>query len=76
MKFNPSAINLDNKLSKVSKHRTPHIIAQLNNLHIKCVKALGEFVWRKHEDTNEFFCASGKSNEAVEKPHCCGISSS
>jgi mannose-6-phosphate isomerase-like protein (cupin superfamily) len=48
-------INLDDKFGKVVNHRAPHIIAQFNEIHVKCVKALGDFVWHKHDDTDELF---------------------
>ncbi len=55
MPYDPGAINLDDKFSKFSKHWSPHIIAQVNDLHIKSVKVQGEFVWHRHEDTDELF---------------------
>ena len=61
MPYDPGAINLDEKFSKFSKHWSPHIIAQLNELHIKSVKVQGEFVWHRHEHTDElFFVHKGK----------------
>jgi mannose-6-phosphate isomerase-like protein (cupin superfamily) len=49
------AINLDEKLSKFSDHWVPKIIAQMNNYHFKVVKFQGEFVWHRHNDTDEVF---------------------
>jgi mannose-6-phosphate isomerase-like protein (cupin superfamily) len=48
-------INLTDKFGKFSERRAPHIIAQMNDVHIKCVKAFGEFVWHKHDETDELF---------------------
>jgi mannose-6-phosphate isomerase-like protein (cupin superfamily) len=48
-------VNLDDKFGKVVKQRTPYVIAQMNDVHVKCVKPIGEFVWHKHDDTDELF---------------------
>lgn len=53
MKF--EAINFSEKLSKISEHWKPKIIAQMNDYHFKVVKLQGEFVWHKHDDTDEVF---------------------
>jgi mannose-6-phosphate isomerase-like protein (cupin superfamily) len=53
MKF--EAININEKLSKFSEHWKPKIIARMNNYHFKIVKFQGEFVWHKHDDTDEVF---------------------
>jgi mannose-6-phosphate isomerase-like protein (cupin superfamily) len=55
MPHDPGAINLEQKFGKFSKHFSPHIIAQLNDLHVKAAKIRGEFVWHRHEDTDELF---------------------
>ncbi|MBN2089413.1 cupin domain-containing protein, partial [candidate division KSB1 bacterium] len=49
------AINFDEKFSKFSDHWAPRIIAQMNNYHFKLVKFQGEFVWHRHDDTDEVF---------------------
>jgi len=48
-------INLNEKLSQISDHWSPKIIAQLNDYHFKLVKFQGEFVWHTHADTDEAF---------------------
>lgn len=48
-------INLDQKLSLITEHWTPKIIAQLNDYHLKLVKIQGEFVWHSHPETDEVF---------------------
>ncbi|NKB60255.1 MAG: cupin domain-containing protein [Alphaproteobacteria bacterium] len=53
--YSPSAINLDDKFGKIAKHWSPHILAQLNDFHVKAVKVQGEFVWHQHDDTDEMF---------------------
>ena len=48
-------INLRNKLKKISEHWTPKVIAEMNDYQFKLVKIQGEFIWHKHEDTDEVF---------------------
>ena len=50
-----SAINLENKLTKISEYWSPKNIAQLNDYHFKLVKVQGEFVWHTHAETDEVF---------------------
>ena len=49
------SINFKEKLSKITEHWAPKIIAQMNNYHFKVVKFQGEFVWHSHDDTDEVF---------------------
>ncbi len=51
----PNKINLDDKFALFSDHWSPKILAELNDFHIKAVKFEGEFVWHKHDDTDELF---------------------
>jgi mannose-6-phosphate isomerase-like protein (cupin superfamily) len=53
MKYTP--INLKEKFSKFSEHWSPKIIAQMNDYHFKLVKFKGDFVWHRHDDTDEVF---------------------
>lgn len=48
-------INITEKLSHISKHWTPGIIAQMNDYHFKLAKIRGEFVWHRHDETDEVF---------------------
>jgi mannose-6-phosphate isomerase-like protein (cupin superfamily) len=50
-----SSINLKEKLAKFSEHWSPKIIAQMNDYHFKLVKFKGDFVWHRHDDTDETF---------------------
>jgi mannose-6-phosphate isomerase-like protein (cupin superfamily) len=50
-----SSINLKEKLAKFSDHWSPKIVAQMNDYHFKLVKLEGDFVWHRHEDTDETF---------------------
>ena len=48
-------INLDEKFAKFTELWQPKIVSQLNDFHIKVAKVEGEFVWHKHDDTDELF---------------------
>jgi mannose-6-phosphate isomerase-like protein (cupin superfamily) len=48
-------INLAEKLAQFSEHWSPRTVAQLNEYDIMVVKVQGEFVWHKHDDTDDFF---------------------
>ena len=48
-------INFHEKLSLFSERWKPKIIAQMNDYHFKLVKFKGEFVWHRHDDTDEVF---------------------
>ncbi len=49
------AVNFNEKLSNFSEHWSPRIIARMNDYHFKLVKFQGEFVWHRHENTDEVF---------------------
>ena len=48
-------INLSEKLTKISEHWSPRVVAALNEYQFKLVKLQGEFVWHAHADTDEAF---------------------
>jgi mannose-6-phosphate isomerase-like protein (cupin superfamily) len=48
-------VNLAEKLAQFSEHWSPRTVARLNNLDVMVVKVLGEFVWHKHDETDDFF---------------------
>jgi mannose-6-phosphate isomerase-like protein (cupin superfamily) len=48
-------VNLGEKLAQFSEHFAPRTIAQLNDYDVMVVKARGELVWHKHDDTDDFF---------------------
>jgi mannose-6-phosphate isomerase-like protein (cupin superfamily) len=55
------AINLAQKLSGISEHWSPRVIAEMNDYQFKLVKLLGDFVWHDHKDTDEvFFVVAGE----------------
>ena len=48
-------INLGEKLGKFQEHWSPRVVAEMNDYQFKLVKLQGEFVWHKHDDTDEVF---------------------
>jgi hypothetical protein len=54
-------VDLAGKLSLFSEHWSPKTVAQLNDYEIKAVKIQGEFVWHRHEETDELFLVLGAS---------------
>ena len=50
-----SPINLAGKLSAFSEYWSPRVVAEMNDYQFKVVKLKGEFVWHRHDDTDETF---------------------
>jgi mannose-6-phosphate isomerase-like protein (cupin superfamily) len=48
-------VNLEDKFGKFAEHWSPKILAQLNDDHVKAVKLRGEFIWHRHDETDELF---------------------
>jgi mannose-6-phosphate isomerase-like protein (cupin superfamily) len=48
-------IDLSEKLSTFSEHFSPRTVTQFNNCDVMVVKLKGEFIWHKHDDTDDFF---------------------
>ena len=48
-------INLADKLSTFAEHWQPRVVGQFNGNDVMVVKVKGEFVWHKHDDTDDFF---------------------
>jgi mannose-6-phosphate isomerase-like protein (cupin superfamily) len=48
-------VNLASKLASFEAAFSPKIVGELNDYKLEVVKARGEFVWHKHEDTDDFF---------------------
>lgn len=51
----PAAINLAEKLAAFSEHWSPRVVAEMNDYQFKVVKLEGDFVWHRHDDTDETF---------------------
>lgn len=52
-------INLAQKLSTVTDRWQPRTVAEFNGHDLMVVKVKGEFVWHRHEDTDDFFLVLG-----------------
>jgi len=50
-----NAINLAAKLSTFSEYWQPRVVGSFNGHDLMVVKVKGEFVWHKHDDTDDFF---------------------
>jgi mannose-6-phosphate isomerase-like protein (cupin superfamily) len=48
-------INLAQKLATFSEHWSPRTVTRLNDYDVMVVKVQGEFVWHKHDETDDFF---------------------
>ena len=49
------AVNLAEKLAKVTQHWSPRVVAEMNDYQLKVVKLKGDFVWHDHKETDEVF---------------------
>lgn len=50
-----NVVDLAEKLSSFSERWSPKVVARLNDYEVKVVKLEGEFVWHRHEETDELF---------------------
>ena len=50
-----SPINLAAKLSTFTEHWQPRTVAEFNGHDIMVAKVQGEFVWHKHDETDDLF---------------------
>jgi mannose-6-phosphate isomerase-like protein (cupin superfamily) len=48
-------VNLAETLAKIDDHWRPRIVARVNDNEVRVVKVRGEFVWHRHEDSDDFF---------------------
>jgi mannose-6-phosphate isomerase-like protein (cupin superfamily) len=51
----PEVVDIAAKLAQFTDRWSPKVVARLNDYEIKLVKIEGEFVWHKHDDTDELF---------------------
>jgi len=49
------AINFNRKFEAFSDTFSPKVIAKMNDYEFKLARAHGEFVWHKHDETDEAF---------------------
>ncbi len=48
-------VNLETKLASFEDHWQPRTVAEMNGSDVMVVKAKGEFVWHKHDESDDFF---------------------
>ena len=48
-------VNLAEALAEIDEPYHPLTVAHLNDYKVQVVKPRGEFVWHKHDDTDDFF---------------------
>jgi mannose-6-phosphate isomerase-like protein (cupin superfamily) len=48
-------VNLAQKLRSVDQYFSPRIVGGLNDFKLEIVKVKGEFVWHKHDETDDVF---------------------
>ena len=53
--MNHAPINLRDKLSLLSEHWQPRVVAEMNDYQFKLAKLQGEFIWHRHDETDEVF---------------------
>ena len=51
----PDKVNLAEKLGSFTDHWAPRIVARYNDHEVRLVKVEGEFIWHKHDKTDELF---------------------
>jgi mannose-6-phosphate isomerase-like protein (cupin superfamily) len=47
--------SLDDAFESFAETWEPHLLAELNDQHVKIARLDGEFVWHAHEDADELF---------------------
>jgi mannose-6-phosphate isomerase-like protein (cupin superfamily) len=47
--------SIEEKLSLITEHWRPKVVAELNGQEVKLVKFLGEFPWHHHDNEDEMF---------------------
>lgn len=68
--MNHQAISLKDKLARFSDQWAPKVIAELNDYQFKLVKLEGDFLWHKHEETDEaFLCLDGEIRIELRDGH-------
>ena len=48
-------VNIEAKLATFSEHWQPRTVTEFNGHDVMVVKVQGEFIWHKHDDTDDFF---------------------
>jgi mannose-6-phosphate isomerase-like protein (cupin superfamily) len=55
MSLPPAPVNLAAKLAAIQDHWSPRVVAELNDIQFKLVRIQGDFVWHRHDETDEAF---------------------
>ena len=63
--FAVKKVNLEQKLSTFTDHWQPRTVAEFNGHDLMLAKLKGEFVWHKHDDTDDLFLVI-KGNLTIE----------
>ena len=50
-----AAVNLAEKLTKITDYWHPHVVGDINTMQVKLVKLVGEFDWHHHDTEDELF---------------------
>jgi mannose-6-phosphate isomerase-like protein (cupin superfamily) len=53
--MNLQPIDIDQKFSLFTEQWSPKVIGKINNYLVKIGKLKGDFVWHKHDETDELF---------------------
>ena len=48
-------VNLRDKLARIDSFWNPHIVGDVNDMHVKLVKLQGSFDWHHHDEEDELF---------------------
>jgi mannose-6-phosphate isomerase-like protein (cupin superfamily) len=48
-------VDLEQMIARLDEPYRPGIVGYMNDYKLVVVKVLGEFVWHKHDDTDDFF---------------------
>jgi mannose-6-phosphate isomerase-like protein (cupin superfamily) len=48
-------VNIAEKLTHIPEPWNPHIVGEVQSMHVKLVKLKGEFIWHQHENEDEMF---------------------
>ena len=51
----PPKVRFSEKLALLAEHWSPRVVAELNDYQFKIAKLQGEFVWHRHDETDEAF---------------------
>lgn len=46
---------MSEKLSLITEHWSPKVVAEVNDFHVKLAKLKGEFIWHHHQNEDELF---------------------